>query len=89
VNSEENVWALIDELAPTGDLPRLMFACGHEDAILYDRYKIFREHCKEIGLDVKWFDLPGYKHEWRFWDLAIQEALVFFGLEDTDCGNPF
>ena len=88
-NSEENVWALIDQLAPTEDLPRLMFACGHEDAILYDRYKIFREHCKEIGLDVKWFDLPGYKHEWRFWDLAIQEALTFFGLEDTDCGNPF
>jgi len=87
--SEENVWAIIDRLAPTGRLPRLMFACGHEDHLLYDRYKIFKEHCEEIGLEAKWFDLPGYKHEWRFWDLCIQEALDFFGLDKNDGGNPF
>ena len=89
VNSEENVWAILDQLAPTGRLPKLMFACGHEDALLYDRYKIFQEHCKEIGLEVKWFDLPEYKHEWRFWDLSIQEALDFFGLGEAEGGNPF
>lgn len=88
-NSEENVWKLIDELAPTGRLPKLMFACGHEDTVLYGRYKIFQEHCKEIGLKCKWFDKPNYRHEWRFWDLSIQEALDFFELEDSDCGNPF
>ncbi len=89
VKSEENVWALIDKLAPTGRLPRLMFACGHEDTLLYDRYKIFQHHCKDIGLEAKWYDLPEYKHEWRFWDLAIEEALNFFGLEENDGGNPF
>ena len=64
-------------------------ACGHDDALLYERYQIFQKHCREIGLDVHWFDLPNYKHEWRFWDLAIQEALTFFGLTEDSCGNPF
>ncbi|MBC5689585.1 esterase family protein [Mediterraneibacter sp. NSJ-55] len=89
INSEENVWALIDKLAPAGKLPRLMFACGHEDTLLYERYQIFQKHCTEIGLNVTWFDLPEYKHEWRFWDLAIQRALDFFGLDENGCGNPF
>jgi putative tributyrin esterase len=89
INSEENVWAIIDKLAATNTLPRLMFACGEEDTMLYKNYLAFQKHCKEIDLDITWFSLPGYKHEWRFWDKAIQEALTFFGLEDTDGGNPF
>lgn len=89
INSEENVWAIIDTLAGTGTLPRLMFACGEEDTLLYNNYLAFQKHCEEINLDVKWFSLPKYKHEWRFWDKAIQEALIFFGLDDTAGGNPF
>ncbi len=89
INSEENVWAIIDKLANTGTLPRLMFACGEEDTLLYDNFLKFQKHCKDIDLDAKWFSLPKYKHEWRFWDIAIQEALTFFGLDDTDGGNPF
>ena len=79
-NSNENVWAIIDRLAPTGKLPRLMFACGEEDPLVYENFKAFRKHCDEIGLKAHWFTRPGYAHEWRFWDLAIQEALTFFGL---------
>ncbi len=89
INSEENVWAIIDKLAPTDTLPRLMFACGEEDTLLYKNYLIFKKHCEEINLDATWFSLPNYKHEWRFWDIAIQEALTFFGLDDITAGNPF
>ena len=88
LNSNENVWAIIDKLAKTGTLPRLMFACGQQDELLYKYFKIFEEHAKEIGLEAHWFELPGYKHEWRFWDLAIQEALDFFGLAEEG-GNPY
>ena len=88
INSNENVWAIIDKLTPTGKLPKLMFACGKQDALLYDFYLKFQAHAKEIGLDAKWYALDGYKHEWRFWDIAIQEALTFFGL-DEEGGNPF
>jgi len=88
LNSNEHVWAILDRLAPTGTLPRLMFACGQEDELLFKYYKIFQEHAHEIGLAAHWFELPGYKHEWRFWDLAIQEALDFFGLDERG-GNPY
>lgn len=88
LNSNENVWAILDKLAKTETLPRLMFACGQEDEMLYGYYKIFKKHAQEIGLEAHWFELPGYKHEWRFWDLAIQEALGFFGLDEKG-GNPY
>jgi putative tributyrin esterase len=88
LNSNENVWAILDKLAKTGKLPRLMFACGQQDEMLYEFLQIFKQHAQEIGLEAHWFELPGYKHEWRFWDLAIQEALDFFGLDEQG-GNPF
>lgn len=88
VSSNENVWAILDEKVKTGELPRLMFACGEEDAVLYGLYCDFRKHAEEIGLDAHWYSLPGYGHEWRFWDLGIQEALRFFGLDENG-GNPY
>ena len=81
-SSNENTWEILDRLAPTGTLPRLMFACGTEDDLLYDQFRIFRAHAEEIGLKAHWFELEGYRHEWRFWDLAIQEALSFFKLDE-------
>lgn len=81
-SSNENTWEILNRLAPTGTLPRLMFACGTEDDLLYDQFCIFRAHAEEIGLKAHWFELEGYRHEWRFWDLAIQEALSFFKLDE-------
>ncbi len=88
VHSNENVWAILDEKARTGELPRLMFACGEEDTVLYGLFLDFQRHAREIGLDAHWYSLPSYRHEWRFWDLGIQEALRFFGL-DEEGGNPY
>ncbi len=83
VNSNENVWAIIDQLAPTGTLPRLLFACGTEDDAIYTNLMTFKAHAEKIGLNAEFWTLEGYRHEWRFWDLAIQKALDFFGLPDT------
>ena len=80
IASEENVWDILDKKAPLGVLPRLFFACGQEDVLLYRQYTAFQKHCLEIGLDADWFSLPGYAHEWRFWDIAIQKALDLFGI---------
>lgn len=87
LQSNENVWAIIDRTAASGRLPRLMFACGEEDALLFQAFLAFQKHAGEIGLKAHWFSLPGYRHEWRFWDLAIQEALDFFGLKNRN-GDP-
>ncbi|MCR5656782.1 MAG: esterase family protein [Butyrivibrio sp.] len=84
-NNEENVWRIIDESVAAGKkLPRLMFGCGECDELLYQCYIDFHKHCDEIGLKADWYHLPGYKHEWAFWDLAIQHALEFFGLPDRN-----
>lgn len=90
LGGEENVWAIIDRSVAEGRrLPRLMFGIGEADTLLYENYRKFRAHCDEIGLEADWFTLPGYKHEWAFWDLAIQHALdEFFELPDNG-GNPF
>ena len=76
------------EKAKTGELPRLYFACG-EDDMLYPAFKDFRKYAGEIGLEATFETIPGYKHEWRFWDLTIQKALKFFGLDVDGAGNPF
>ena len=83
IHSEENVWQILeDAVRQNGQdkLPRLLFACGEDDALIYSNFKDFKAYFEKIGLAAEWFTAPGYKHEWRFWDLAIQKALVFFGL---------
>lgn len=88
LDSEENVWRTIDQLAPTGKLPRLLFACGEDDELIAADLAVFRTHAEQIGLDAEFWTQPGFQHEWRFWDLAIQHALEFFELEDAP-SNPF
>lgn len=83
LNSEENVWAVIDKKALTGELPRLLFACGEDDAVIFGKLREFQKHAEEIGLDAAFFTAPGYAHEWRFWDLGIRKALGFFGLGEV------
>ncbi|WP_141505650.1 alpha/beta hydrolase [Paenibacillus luteus] len=88
VKSEENVWSIMNSLSSSGRLPRLLFACGTADTMIYENLKIFRDHADKIGIKADYWTLEGYGHEWRFWDLAIQKALQFFGLEDTGA-SPF
>lgn len=88
LNSYENTWRIVKEKANTGELPRLMFCCGKDD-MLYPAYERFKAYAKEIGLEATFMEEPGYQHEWRFWDLYIQKALDFFGIEKIDAGNPF
>ena len=64
-------------------LPR---TAGH--AAGAENFRTIATYCKEIGLEAHWFIKEGYRHEWRFWDLAIQEALDFFGLTERG-GNPY
>ncbi len=88
INSYENSWEILARSVSKGNLPRLYFACGTED-FLYDSFKKFRQYAEEIGLEAEFEEIPGYHHEWRFWDLTIQHALKFFGLDKDYAGNPF
>jgi putative tributyrin esterase len=88
LESEENVWRILDIKAQSGALPRMLFACGSEDELVADDLNDFAQHAGQIGLDAEFWIANGYRHEWRFWDLAIQRALDFFGLDDLP-SNPF
>ena len=81
VKSYENTWRVLDEAVEKGvDLPRLFFACGKDD-MLYEGFLHFKEHAKQIGLKAKFYEVKGYKHEWRFWDLSIEKALDYFEIK--------
>lgn len=82
LQSSVNVWDRLPELAKGDALPRLYFCCG-EDDFLYGRYTKFKDYAKQIGLNATFEEAPGYTHEWRFWDLFIQKALTFFGLDQA------
>ena len=74
--SEMNLWRLVKEKQQ--ELPPLFFSCGTEDPIAYRNYVRFREYADEIGLHCTFLTLEGYSHEWKFWDLCIQDAIRQF-----------
>ena len=83
-----NTWRILGEKVGKVDLPRMYCAVGKND-FLYDRYLEFKAYAQDIGADITFEEFEGFTHEWRFWDLTIQKALTFFGLDATDQGNPF
>jgi S-formylglutathione hydrolase FrmB len=87
INSVEGTWRLAKENA--AKLPPLYVACGTDDVIAYQGFGKFKEYAESLGIKAKFEAIEGYKHEWRFWDLTIQKALTFFGLDERDSGNPF
>ena len=40
------------------------------------------EYLEENGVDVTWVSVPGYTHEWRFWNLAVEEFLKWIPRTD-------
>lgn len=89
LTSPINVWDRLPELIEQDVLPPLYFCCGKND-FLYDRYKAFKEYAQKLGLKATFEEFDGFTHEWRFWDLTIQKALTFFGLDPEEAlGNPF
>ena len=86
INSYENVWERLPELAKQKDLPRFYFASGTRD-FMYDQYLQFKQRAIKAGLDATFEEIEGYAHEWRFWDLTIQHAIDFFGLKDREASQ--
>jgi S-formylglutathione hydrolase FrmB len=84
--SDDNLWDRLPEKKDA--LPPIYMACGQDD-FLYKHYVKFKAHAEETGLNIKFSETPGFGHEWGFWDIEIQNALLFFGLEEKALGRPF
>ena len=89
LTSKRNDWDRFGELAHSGKLPKLYAACGTNDFLYEGNYQAFKRYAQEIGLEITFEEIEGYTHEWRFWDLAIQKAMDFFGIVNEDRGNAF
>ena len=61
--------------------PPLYIACGEKD-FLYEANKAFTDMLTARQTDVTWVTLPGYGHEWRFWDIQVEEFLKWIPRTD-------
>ena len=62
--------------------PALYITCG-EDDFLYKNNQTFIRHLDENKIDYTWVSEPGYEHEWRFWDLAVERFLDWIPRTDA------
>ena len=76
VSSPFNSWSQIDRLGAENRLPRLFMTIGEDDPFFED-YMCFKKHALECGYPVTFSEVPGYGHEWRFWDLMLPNVLDF------------
>ncbi|MFH5181494.1 alpha/beta hydrolase [Paenibacillus sp. TAB 01] len=72
--SRNDLFRLAEDTASgSAPLPKLYQCCGTEDS-LYQGNVRFRDHCRQLGLDLTYEEEPG-THEWGYWDRKIQSVL--------------
>lgn len=75
MGTENDVNAIAVQKAKSGQpLSRFFITCGGDDFAL-EGTKYGCQYLKELGYDVFFEEIPGYVHEWDFWDLALRKAL--------------
>ena len=80
--SKADLFYLAEQLAASGkEQPKLYQVCGTED-FLYDCNIRFREHVRQLGLQLTYAEEPG-THEWGFWDRKIQDVLKWLPLPEN------
>lgn len=87
--SPQNTWDLTAQMAGREDLPRLYFSCGTCDPLMYKNFCKFRSYALSLGLRAEFFETEGYSHEWRYWELCIQDAIQRFLPGKKTGGNAF
>ena len=74
-NSDNELYQIAKRNADEGKkLPKIIMTCGGNDFIRPFVYEC-RDKLKEYGYDVMYEEVPGYAHEWDFWDLTLRKAL--------------
>jgi putative tributyrin esterase len=63
-------------------LPKIYIASGEDDHIYGANVK-FKDELIALGEDVTWDSIPGYGHEWRFWDIQIEKFLEWIPRTDA------
>ncbi len=72
--TDANVAAAKENIAKGVPVPKFFMSWGDKDFVR-DNHKDTCKILKEIGYDVFEEEVPGYGHEWDFWDLTLRKAL--------------
>ena len=70
-------------------MPKLYFSCGTADFVMYKDFQKFRVYAQSVGLKAEFTEMEGYGHEWRFWELCVQDAMEKFLPGPKTGGNSF
>lgn len=62
-------------------IPPMYIACG-EDDFLYEMSRKYQDYLRQNQVDVTWVSVPGYAHEWRFWNMQVEEFLKWIPRTD-------
>lgn len=82
-SAEYDLHALAKAIAEKGkDFPAIYTACGMDD-FLFDANKDFAAELEGLGADVTWKEVPGFGHEWRFWDQQVEQFLDWIDRTDA------
>lgn len=73
--TSEDIITLLEQADRT-TLPALWMSCGSEDGLLEDNQRA-HQHMESLGIPHFYREDPGYAHGWNYWDMVVQEALVF------------
>ena len=55
-------------------MPKMFITSGSKDPGLPATIETY-EYFKSLGFDVSFEEVPGYGHEWDFWDLTLKKAI--------------
>ncbi|GLI06019.1 esterase [Paenibacillus tyrfis] len=84
--SDNDLFGLASGLARSdAEQPKLYQCCGTEDFLYEDNVR-FRDHCRELGLELTYEEEPG-AHDWGYWDRKIQSVLNWLPLENGLASN--
>lgn len=61
--------------------PVLFLSCGEEDPF-YEECRDFAEYLAGQGISLTWISVPGYGHEWRFWNEIVETFMDFLPRTD-------
>lgn len=74
---------LAEKLAAEGKkFPKIYMATGEDDFLYKDNVE-FRDKLISLGADVTWESMPGYGHEWRWWDMQIEKFIKWLPRTDV------
>lgn len=68
-------------------LPDLFLCCGQQD-FLYRHVVQFHQTLQSKGIPHRWDDVPGFEHEWKFWDIELEKFLDWLPRTDPYAKMP-